>query len=432
MSYFGVGAVKRSFPPLRFPVGTRVQLTSGPPVTNAQQPNHDVVQHHKSSSKQEKEQQHQQRWYTGTVIQQWSRDTSFTGYFAPYLVELDPIEHNNHASTRGNRMILVSFDSDLWIRSSQKLEQKLKRKRLTLNIPLIRSQRDEAAWYSVKWWWFSLFQCARNPMRAIQHKALQNNMLGAATSSQVLMDKVWRAKTACAVVNAFSEMQSLTQDDSDKSGHPEIDKIRVANMVAILLHAGGISIVLMAMKKHANNAVVQATACSFLTTIARRNHGNMEAVIRADGVSHILMAMQTHLKSKQVQQAASQALSQLAWLDGGERAIFQAKGVPILVACIRRNLQHIEILKEGCGVLLYLSIRRENRAFLLQNGGRMAAVVALGEHPNDPNLEKVVRALLKNLNMAEKESVGPIPKPPQRPPMFRRKKSKRIGVARTR
>jgi hypothetical protein len=426
MSYFGVGAVKRSFPPLRFPVGTRVHLTSGPPATKALQPSHGKVRHRKSSSKQEQ----QPRWCTGTVVKQWSRDTSFTGYFAPYLVELDPIEHNNHASTRENRMILVSFDSDLWIRSSQKHEQKLKRKRMTLN-RRIRSQRDEAAGCFVKWWWSSLFRCDRKPTRAIQHTTLTNNTPDAATSSQLLMDNVWKAKTAFEVVNAFSEMQSLTQDDSDKNGHSEIDRIRVANMVAILLHAGGIPIVLKAMKQHVNNAVVQATACSFLTTIARRNYGNTEAVLRADGVSHILIAMQTHLESKPVQQAALQALAQLAWLDGGERAIFQAKGVPILVACIRRNLQHVDILKEGCSVLLYLSIRRENRAFILQNGGRMAAVAALREHPNDPNLEKVARALLKNLNMAEEVTL-PIPKPPQRPPLFRRKQGKRIGVARMR
>jgi hypothetical protein len=421
MSYFGVGAVKRSFPPLRFPLGTRVHLTSGPPVTNA----HGIVRHHKSSNEQEQE----QRWSTGTVVQQWCRDTSFTGYFAPYLVELDPMENNNHAS-RENRRILISFDSDLWIRSSQKNEQKLKRKRITLN-RRFRSQRDEAAGCFIIWWWSSLFNCARDPMKVIEHNPLHNNMSNAASSSQLLMDKVWKAKTACVVVNAFSEMQSLTQDDSDKNGHSEIDRIRVANMVAILLHAGGIPIVLTAMKQHGNNAVVQATACSFLTTIGRRNHGNMEAVFKADGVSHILIAMQAHLESKPVQQAALQALSQLAWLDGGERAIFKAKGLPIVVASIRKNLGHVEILKEGCGVLLYLSIRRENRTFIIQNGGRMAAVVALGEHPNEPNLEKVVRALLKNLNMAEEQALGPIPKPPQRPPIFcRKKKSKRIGIAR--
>jgi hypothetical protein len=119
------------------------------------------------------------------------------------------------------------------------------------------------------------------------------------------------------------------------------------------------------MKQHVNNAVVQATACSLLTTIGRRNHGIMEAVFKAEGVSHILIAMQTHLESKTVQQAALQALSQLAWLDGGERAIFKAKGVPILVASIRRNLRHVEILKDGCGVLLYLSIRREDRTFII-------------------------------------------------------------------
>lgn len=426
--YFGVGAVKRSFPPLRFPVGTRVHLTSGPPVTNAPQAPHGLVRHHKSCIEQDQ----QQRWYTGTVVQQWCRDTSFTGYFAPYLVELDPIEQQNNHASGENRIILVSFDSDLWIRSSQKHEQKLKllkRKRMTLK-NRIRSRTDEAAGCVMVWWWYSLFKCSRDPRTAIQHNSFHNNTLNAATSNQLLMDKVWKAKTACVVVNAFSEMQSLTLSDSDKNGHSEIERIRVANMVAILLHAGGIPIVLTAMKQHANNAVVQATACSFLTTIGRRNHGNMEAVFKADGVSHILIAMQTHLESTPLQKAALQALSQLAWLDGGERAIFKAKGLPILVACIRRNLGHVEILKDGCGVLLYLSIRRENRTFIIQNGGRMAAVVALGAHPNDPNLEKVVRALLKNLNMAEEQATGPIPKPPQRPPLFRRTKGKRIGIYR--
>lgn len=156
----------------------------------------------------------------------------------------------------------------------------------------------------------------------------------------------------------------------------------------------------------------------------------MQAVFAADGVSHIVIAMQTHLKSRPVQQAALQALSQLAWLDGGERAIFQAQGVPILVASIRRNLRHIEILKEGCGVLLYLSIRRENRSFIVKHGGRTAAVLALGLHPNEPNLEKLVRALLKNLNMKEEQVVGPIPKPPQRPPLFCGKTRDRDGIPR--
>jgi hypothetical protein len=429
MSYFGVGAVKRSFPPLRFPVGTRVQLTSGPPVANAPQSCHGIVRHHKSSS----EQQQQQRWYTGTVKQQWWRDTSFTGYFAPYLVELDPLERNNHALGE-NRMVLVSFDSDLWIRSAQTLEQKLKRKQITMNSRRIRPQPDEpTGCFSFSWWWSSLFQCARpkakDPMEAMHRNMFNNNTSNTATSSQLWMDKV-PARAAGVVVNAFSEMLSMTQDDGGTNGYSEIDRIRAANMVAILLHAGGIPIVLTAMKRHVNNAVVQATACSFLTAIGRRNHGNMEAVFKANGVSHILIAMQTHLESKPVQQAALQALSQLAWLDGGERAIFQAKGVPILVASIRRNLRHVEILKDGCGVLLYLSIRRENRTFIIQHGGRMTAVMALGEHPNDPNLEKVVRALLKNLSMAEEQALGSIPKPPQRPPLFCRKKGKRIGIAR--
>jgi hypothetical protein len=45
----------------------------------------------------------------------------------------------------------------------------------------------------------------------------------------------------------------------------------------------------------------------------------------------------------------------------------------------------------------------------------MSAVVALEEHPNDPNPgEKVVRALLKNLNLAEKQA--PVHLPSQRPP----------------
>jgi hypothetical protein len=426
MSYFGVGAVKRSFPPLRFSAGTRVHITSGPPVTDTPKA---LVQQHKSSIEQQPQ---PQSWHTGTVVQQWHRDTSFTGYFAPYLVLLDPIEDNDYASGE-NRMILVSFDSDLWIRSAGKLEQNLKRKRISKRARRMRSQRDESAGIFS---WTALFQCAR--LKA-KDPTMFNNTTTSNTdaSSQLWVDKVWKARTACVVVNAFSEMQSMTQDDSDNNGYSEIDRIRAANMVAILLHAGGIPIVLTAMKRHVNNAVVQATACSFLSAIGRRNHGNMQAVFAADGVSYIVKAMKTHLESKPVQQAALQALAQLAWLDGGERAIFQAKGLPIIVASIRRNLRHVEVLKDGCGILLYLSIRRENRKFVIQHGGRMAAVVALGEFPNEPNLEKLVRALLKNLNKSEEQMVGPIPKAPQRPPLFcrnksNRKKAHRVGTDITR
>lgn len=455
MSYFGVGAVKRSFPPLRYPVGSRVQVTSGPPVTNVPKTCHGIVRH-------TEQQQQPQRWYMGTVVQQWSRDYSFTGYFAPYLVELDPVvntytSHNEHA-TGVNPMILISFDSDLWIRCAQKLEvQNLKRKRgMPWNFRRLRPKRDEPGTFS----WSTLFGCvrpsAKDPMTAVHPNAFNKIKYTTPTpttamASPVWMDTVWKARRACVVVAAFSDFQSILHDDGDNNGYSVIERIRAANMVAILLHAGGLPVVLAAMKRHVDNAVVQATACSFLTAIGRRNHGNMEAVFAADGVSHILLAMHSHLDSTPVQRSASQALSQLAWLEGGERAILQAHGVPILIASIRKNLRHVEILKDACGVLLYLSLRRENRSFIIQHGGRVAAVVALGEHPNDPNLEKLVRSLLKNLNSVEEQQQlrGPIPTPPttptqqqlrgpiptpllippppQLPPLFKKKRYNSIG-----
>jgi hypothetical protein len=91
-------------------------------------------------------------------------------------------------------------------------------------------------------------------------------------------------------------------------------------------------------EKHVNNAVVQATACSFLTTIARRNHGH-GSCHKSDGVSHILDGNADNNSEEQNSPAvaALQALSQLAWLDGGGNGLFSKQKVLILVACIRGN-----------------------------------------------------------------------------------------------
>jgi len=385
MSYFGVGACRRAFPPLRFPVGSRVLISAGLPAMNVPAALQGTLPvHHTSTS-------HHQRWYAGTVVQQWYRDTSFTGYHAPYLVEMDA-----DLALDSDPMVLISYDSDRWIRSLKQNEYGLKRKR-ALTAALYgyrRHRRDESCF----------FQCgSHNP--ATQDR-IENNTLW--------LDTVWSARSPGDVVSAFTKMQSWTENDANPH-KPDSDRLRAANMVAILLHAGGIPVVLSTMQRHIDNSVVQSTGCLFLKAVGRRNHDNMEELFQADGISAILLALKRHTESIPVQKAATQALAQVAWLECGEQGILSGGGVPILVATIRAHLRQAAILQEACAVLLFLSLRAGNRPLLIQQGGRIAASMALNEHHNDPCLEKLARALLMNLSTSQEQLRGPRPLPPQSP-----------------
>ena len=122
--------------------------------------------------------------------------------------------------------------------------------------------------------------------------------------------------------------------------------------------AGGIEVIVTAMKNHQASAAVQQNGCGALVDIAVNDDNKMK-VVAARGMEVILTAMNNHQASTKIQQLGCRALSYIAVTDGNLNKLAAASGLEIIgavltshgnidsIACVAAELYFMLAEKHG-------------------------------------------------------------------------------------
>jgi len=147
-----------------------------------------------------------------------------------------------------------------------------------------------------------------------------------------------RAEPASAEVqhDGCTELVILAADNDD-------------NKTAIAA-AGGIPVVLAAMKAHTGHADVQRRGCGALGSLAV-NADNKTAIAAAGGIPVVLAAMKAHTGHADVQCQGCRALGNLAANADNQTAIAAAGGIPVVLAAMKAHKGHVDVQEHGCCAL---------------------------------------------------------------------------------
>jgi len=146
--------------------------------------------------------------------------------------------------------------------------------------------------------------------------------------------------------------------------------------------AGGIPVVLAAMKAHKGHVDVQYHGCWALANLAA-NADNKIAIAAAGGIPVVLAAMMAHKGHVQVQWQGCWALGSLAIDDDHKIAIAAAVGIPVVLGAMKAHKGDVDVQLQGCGALRNLAANADNKIAIAAAGGIPVVVAAMKAHKGD-------------------------------------------------
>jgi len=174
--------------------------------------------------------------------------------------------------------------------------------------------------------------------------------------------------------------------------------------------AGGIIVILDAMKQHALVAGVQEGGCAALANVARGNDANGVSIAEAGGINVILNGMRQHPTVPGVQQMGSAALGNMAVSNDANRvAIAKAGGLNVILDAIRRHASVPGVQVEGCAALRNLGNNDANRVSIAEAGGIPVILEAMKRRASVAGVHEMGCAALGNIavsNEANRVSIA--------------------------
>ena len=127
---------------------------------------------------------------------------------------------------------------------------------------------------------------------------------------------------------------------------------------------GGHKQILSAMRRHANDLLVQEFGCEALWNLAR-HEDHRGRLAETDAVTQVLTAMETHKWEPAIQAEGVGALCYLALDRRNEVEIGKNKGIEIITQGMKRFVKNRKIQDRSCQALLVLSSYDHNQMLSL-------------------------------------------------------------------
>lgn len=153
-----------------------------------------------------------------------------------------------------------------------------------------------------------------------------------------------------------------------------------------IVGAGGLPLLLRAMKDHRDSEALQQVGCKLIGRIAVCSADCRASVASAGGVQAVLEAMAAHSASACVQELACQALKEFAARrDNAQNEIVASSGLQAVLQSMDMHASNAEIQSSACGVLRNICIgNSHNQDAILAFGGLQRVRKLMMEHSKCP------------------------------------------------
>jgi hypothetical protein len=153
---------------------------------------------------------------------------------------------------------------------------------------------------------------------------------------------------------------------------------------AAIASAGGVDVVVDAMRRHADAVIVQIDACRVVAELT------LDAVPRGC-VDAVTLAMRRYRSNPHMQQHGCAALAALAATSAGQAAVGRGGGVDAVLGAMLAHPGSKQVQESGCAALLRLADNAANKAAIVAGGGCRVAAAARPCCP--PTAERLIAAL---------------------------------------
>ena len=136
------------------------------------------------------------------------------------------------------------------------------------------------------------------------------------------------------------------------------------------------------MVQHATDTLLQRNGCGALMNLSTGDAACKQAIVDAGGVAVVVAAMRHHATDAKVRRRGCCALRSLSSGDAAcEQAVMDGGGVAAVVAAMGEHPTDAEVQLYGCGALINLAIGDAAYAQAVVDGGGVSALVAaMGQH----------------------------------------------------
>jgi len=150
----------------------------------------------------------------------------------------------------------------------------------------------------------------------------------------------------------------------------------------------------------ANLSGVQERGCGALANLARDNGANGVSIAEAGGIPMILDAIRQHPNVPGVQERGCDVIVQLAFNnDANIVSIAKAGGIHVILDAIKQHANVTSVQERGCAAIGNLGINTAVRISFAKAGGITMLLDAMRQHVNVPSVQERGCAAIVNLGL---------------------------------
>ena len=184
---------------------------------------------------------------------------------------------------------------------------------------------------------------------------------------------------ACIQDQGFCALARFLRDDQKY-------EIRKEN-TRLMLDAKAISVVVRAMQLHREDAKIQGSAFSFLSSLLWSD-SDADDCLDAGLIGLIVCNMKHHRLVADVQAISCSVLQRLAYWNGMRRLIVQANGIAVVLDAMQQHESVVKVQKRACFALKGLAYGNAERQELIADAGGVSAILgAMQRHESDASLQ---------------------------------------------
>jgi len=136
------------------------------------------------------------------------------------------------------------------------------------------------------------------------------------------------------------------------------------------------------MRNHIKIPVIQESGCAALRNLAMSNHTNRSLIMDEDGAVAIVTAMREHPDEKSVLQNGAGAIANLSSSDEQKMAITSAGAIVVLLAAVQRHPEATRVQAACLCAFANLSVNAAAKALIASSGGTFTILNAMRENLN--------------------------------------------------
>ena len=167
----------------------------------------------------------------------------------------------------------------------------------------------------------------------------------------------------------------------------------------LTMKKGGVKAIIMAMKTHESDPLVQQFGCRVLTNLCVLFENKVE-VVDAGGAEVTVVAMKRHIENSDIQVCGSLSLMNMMCNEQTEAAVHQAKGVEAVLAAMCAHPCKARVQRSACWALesmVWTSCEMQRR--FVACGGEHVVRAALVTFPLDAGIQGKGKQILESLGL---------------------------------